>query len=365
MGDALTRYELLTWRNIALATRSDLWFGLSVLTVILAAAVSIYQLDGWLVSRPIVATICAIVIGFGLYGMFYYAPNGHQRANLISGPLYPWAGFGPDLENWCRLRALTLTMASLALISVPVGMAHIWHVPALLVMAGLGAIVRYICLPFLDGGTRGRLPFRLPTVRLTRPTIIPVSLWIGGTVAMRRKIGPIPALYAILLFWCLSALACGLSASNNNDNRISIIGVNIAGLLCGIALTWPDLGLLRFLAFQPAKASRILVALTALRICLAGVMSLLAGVIAGLSAVPALLSFCFVFTTLLIWLALLHAYGLTKSEGGAVGFAIRDVVLGILVKTAFLSSGLALAWIGGIILFNYLKLDRRRWREPG
>ncbi|WP_162148917.1 hypothetical protein [Asticcacaulis sp. AC466] len=365
MGGALTRYELLTWRNIALATGSDLWFGLSILTVILAASVGIYQLDGWLVAHPIVATICAIVVGFGLYGTFYHAPDASQRANLLSGPLYPWIGFGQDLENWCRLRALTLTIGSLVLISVPVGMAHIRHVPALLVLAGLGTIIRYSCLLFQNDRTRRKLSFRLPKVRPARPKIIPVSLWIGGMLAMRRKIGPIPALYAIPLLWALCAFASRLSASNNNDIRISLIGVSVAGLLCGVALTWPDLGLLRFLSFQPAKASRILMALTALRICLAAVMSLLAGFVAGLSAVLAILSFGVVLAALLVWLALLHAYGMTRSEGGAVGFAIRDLILGALIKAAFLSSSLALAWLIGTIFFNYLKLDRRRWKEPG
>lgn len=182
--------------------------------------------------------------------------------------------------------------------------------------------------------------------------------------AMRRKVGPFPTLWLIMIVWGIAGAAAGLAARNNEDNYLGVFVLIVAGMICGGILTWPDLSLVRFLAYSAAKTRRVIVATSAPRLVLSGLMALVAGGLAGLQIVLTLMSFGLVMVCLSVWLLLLITFGMTKTESGAIGFAVTEVFVAILLSSFFQSAIVAAPWLVGRAAFNYRRANRRRWREP-
>lgn len=137
LGGVLTRAELLAWRNIALKIGRDVRFLLSVLIVVLTAAVSIYSMAGQVSTLHWAAATVPCLAGFSLYKGLYFAPGSVRRLAVQSGPFHPWTAFATQFERWCRLRAIILTGLCLCLLSLPVAMAR---PDAALLFFGLGAL---------------------------------------------------------------------------------------------------------------------------------------------------------------------------------------------------------------------------------
>jgi hypothetical protein len=186
----------------------------------------------------------------------------------------------------------------------------------------------------------------------------------GWAIALRRKAGPVPVAVIILGFWLIGAAGAGLALRNNADTHVGFVAISLINLAGAVALTWPDMVLVRFLAFKPLKASAIIYVLIVPAVVVSMVISFLSALCIGLSLNLAIVSTSITFGILLVWLAHLIYYGMTKSAGGAVGFALRDLVLAALIRSLFLSDIVAVVWLIANIFFNYTRLEQRRWREP-
>lgn len=362
---SLARLEGVSLRGWLTAAQNDLRFAAALIIIVIFGVLVAYQTADRFGGVPWAGPGLATLTGFLLYRLFWLAPGSPGHSALLTGPFQPWTSFGEGLRQWIVMRASAMTITSLLVLSLPVACARPVYAPAFIGCGILGASLRAVMVlrPALTKPKRLLLLLFLPKLRLAQPSWLSRSLWIVLSNALRRKIGPFPRWLPVVTLWGLSALIANLTARNNHDPYVGFAVVSLAGLACAIALSWPDLPLLRFLSHQPIPVRRLVITLYAPTATFIACAALAAAVIAGLSVALAVASTAFVVGLTVVWLGLLLPYGMMQSPHGAPGFALRDIGIAIAVKFAFQFGILAVGWLIWRIAANIRSVHQKRWRE--
>ncbi|CAL4868722.1 hypothetical protein MMA231_03011 [Asticcacaulis sp. MM231] len=361
--EILTRSELVAWRNIALViVRDKIFVGLVVFVAVIAV-LAVYQIGKSASSMPIKASVGAILVGFGLFHLSYCTPHSSRRISLMSGPFHSRTSFGPELEHWCRLRAGAISFICLALLSMTIALGNPMIAVLFFLLGLFGAVLRFCGILAISGHRLPRWRLRPMKFVATRPEFLPKSWWLSLTTALRRKGKTAPEPYVIAAAWLLGGASAGLASRNNADSHLGFIILITVSLLCGAILSWPDISLLRFVSYCGAKTHRIALTIGLPRLALSLTVGLVAILVSALPVSLQLISFGLITVSLTFWVFLIISYGMTKSPGGALLFAVCDLVIAALINAVFLTGIPSALWLAGKIGFNYHRIDRNRWRE--
>lgn len=360
---ALTRMEGLEARRWLREVCRDPRFCLSLLVIgafIVAAVVNVAKVAA---TFPPAGLALATVTGFAIYRASFIAPGSARRGDLETGILHPWIAFGPALKRWVHGRAAVLTIFVCALLTVIVGLSRpdlAW--PGILGMAGGAALAAATA-----GLTFRRRPrvatSRLPW-RLSRRMPMPPSVRLSLAVTFRRRIGAVPVWLLNIGLWALATPASALATHNNPGAPIGLGMITGVGLICGLGLAWPNLRLVRFLAFHPVPLRRIAARLCGPQVGLVAVLAVMAAIGGGQPAGLAVASAAVVVVGVCVWLVLLVPYAMTRSVGAAPMMAGSELFVAAVVKFAFQFGAVAMGWLIFRAIGNIRAVRRNRWREP-
>jgi hypothetical protein len=305
-------------------------FCLSLLVIgafIVAAVVNVAKVAA---AFPLAGLALATVAGFAIYRASFIAPGSARRRDLETGILHPWIAFGPALKRWVLGRAAVLTIFVCALLTVIIGVARpdlAW--PGILGMAGGAAVA---------AATAG--------------------------LTFRRRIGAVPVWLLNIGLWALATPASALATHNNPGAPIGLGMITGVGLICGLGLAWPNLRLVRFLAFHPVPLRRIAARLCGPQVGLVAVLAVMAAIGGGQPVGLALASAAIVVAGVCVWLVLLVPYAMTRSVGAAPMMAGSELFVAAVVKFAFQFGAIAMGWLIFRAIGNIRAIRRNRWREP-
>lgn len=360
---ALTRLEGLALRGWLSEVRKDIRFAGSILVIFGFAIAAIVKATSMLSAMPLAGIAAALVAGLVVFRSSYISPGSPRWRQLSAGILHPWTAFGPALGQWVFWRAAVLSLITIVAITAIVLVTN-WHVAlaclaAMSTGAVLGAATTCLSFPVTFKIARLRLAPRLGR-RLNLPPAVQVSL----AATFRRKAGIVPVWMLTGGLWALATPASALADHNNPEMPIGFAIITITGLVCAIAFAWPNLRLVRFLAFQPIPVRRIITAVCGPQVMLAGLLAVIAAFGAGQPIPMALVSAAVVVGGLCFWLNLLIPYAMTRSVGMAPVMAMSELFVAAIVKFALQFGMLAAGWLIVRSVANMRAINRKRWKEP-
>jgi hypothetical protein len=358
----LTRLECLVLRGWLNAARRDIRFGLSIVVIagfVIAAVVRAVRL---IAIKPDIGLVLAGVAGFALFHLSFIAPESSRWRQLRTGVLQPWTAFGPVLNRFVHLRAAALTLMIVSATTIIAAVTHPRLAVACFACMAAGAMLAMATTAL---GLRSR--FRLPRLRLPRPNMrlrLPPAVRMSLAATFRRKLGIIPVWLLSGGLWALATPASALAQHNNPGTTVGFGMITVIGLICAIALAWPNLRLVRFLAFQPIPLYRIAARISGPQVALVALLAVAAGFGAAQPLPLALTSAAVVVGGVCLWLVLLIPYAMTRSVHAAPGMAGGELVVAAIVKFAFQFGLIAVGWLIVRAIANIRAVSRNRWRDP-
>lgn len=352
----LTRLEALALRGWLMAAVRSPRFGLSVLVITVFAVVGVVRAASLMAAMPKVGLVAAAGAGFAVFRSAFIAPGSPRWRALRAGVLHPWIAFGPALGRWVWLRAGFMTFAAC------LGVALIF------LLTRPGQVL--LCLPgMMAGAIVAAATVRIPMPRLRFAPIrlrtnLPLALRVSLTGTLRRKAGFVPVWLLSGGLWALASPASALASHNNPGTHVGFGMITVVGLVCGLALAWPNLRLIRFLAFQPIPLRRIVAPLCGPQVGLVALLAVAAAFGAGEPFGMAMISATVVTAGVCVWLVLLIPYAMTRSVAAAPGMAAGELFVAVIVKFSFQFGIIAAGWLVFRSIANLRAVRRNRWKEP-
>ncbi len=358
----LTRLEALVLRGWLNAARRDIRFGLSIVVIagfVVAAVVRAVRL---IAMKPDIGLVLAGAAGFAIFHLSFIGPGSARWRQLRTGILQPWTAFGPALNRFVHLRAAALTLVAISAVTIVAAVTRpdlaLPCFASMFTGAALAALTTAL-------GLRGR--FRLPRLRLPRPTMrlrLPTAVRVSLATTFRRKLGIMPVWLLSGGLWALATPASALAQHNNPGTTVGFGMITVIGLICAIALAWPNLRLVRFLAFQPIPFHRIAARISGPQVALVALLALAASFGAAQPVPMALTSAAVVVGGVCLWLVLLIPYAMTRSVQAAPAMAGGELIVAAIVKFAFQFGLIAVGWLIVRAIANIRAVPRNRWRDP-
>lgn len=359
----LTRLEFLGWRGWLSEARRDIRFALAAAVIAGFALMGVHQAVDIVGRAPTVAGVVAVFVGSSLFRSFYIVPGSPRFHRLQAGILQPWTAFGPLLKRWSLGRASLLTLTSLLVLSGIIASADATRTLPFLALAGTGAILRALIITRFAATVRRT--WRLPKLHMSWPQRLPLAMQISLNSTFRRKAGALPVWLLCAGIWTLGTPASAMALHNSGDPHIGFAAITLVGLVGGLTFSWPNIPLLRFLAFQPIPPRRLIIATCASQVMLSLTTATFAAFCIGQPFGLAITSTAIVACGIGFWLALLIPYALTQSVSGAPAYALRDIAIAGVIKFSPLQFGfLAVGWLLFRIYTNVRAIAHKRWREP-
>jgi hypothetical protein len=359
----LARLEWLTLRGWVTEMRRDPRFALSILIITVFSVVCVATTAGRADKQPWVCLALAVVTGFSAFRSGFIAPGSAQWQQLRTGVLQPWTGFGQTLKRWVYLRAAAVTTVLILGITAIVALTQPGRILACLGALGLGAGMAAATANLIP-----HRPFHLPALRLPTgvqfPLAVPVTVRVSLNTTFRRKVGFAPMWLLTGGLWALATPASALATHNNPGAHVGFAMITVAGLICALVFSWPNLRLIRFLAFQPIAMRRIVGPLCGPQVGIVALAAIAAAFGAGQPFGLALVSAAVVAGATCLWLALLVPYAMTRSVHAAPAMALCEVGIALIVKFTFQFGVLAVGWLIFRITRNNRIVARHRWKEP-
>jgi len=359
----LTRLEGLEARRWLREVYRDPRFCLSLLVIgafIVTAVVNVARLAA---TFPMAGLVLAVVAGFLTYRASFIAPGSLRRRDIETGILHPWVAFGPAFNRWARARAALVTIAVCAGLALVVLVVRSHLALPCVVGIGLGAGFAAVTTGFPLRRGLNLPPLQLPGA-LSRRMPMPPSVRMSLAGAFRRKVGAVPVSLLNIGLWAFATPASALATHNNPGAHIGFAMITGVGLICGLALAWPNLRLVRFLAFQPILLRRIVARLCGPQVGLVALLALAAAFGGGQPLGLALVSAAVVVGGVCVWLVLLVPYAMTRTVGAAPMMAVSELIVAATVKFALQFGLVAVGWLIFRAIGNILAVGRNRWREP-
>jgi hypothetical protein len=359
----LTRLEGLGLRRWLYEAARDWRFALSIVVLAGLGLAGLNKMVALMTARPGTGPILAAGFGFAVFRLAFIAPGSSRWRQLRSGVLHPWTAFGPALRRWVHARAAVITLGVCLMFIATVLAIR----PAAALACGTGMGVGAA----LAAATSALRPFRGVSFTPVRPRLnlnlfsaMPPSVRAPLADTFRRKVGAIPVWLLSCGLWTLATPASALATHNTPGAPIGFGLITATGLICGLTLAWPNLRLIRFLAFHPIPMRRIVAPLCGPQVGLVAVLALAAAIGAGQPFGLAAASAAVVTGGVCLWLVLLVPYAMTRSPGGAVAMAACELVVAVIVKFALQFGVVAAGWLIARAIVNIRAVSRNRWREP-
>lgn len=356
------RLEGLVLRGWLNAARRDMRFGLSILVIagfVVAAVVRAVRL---VALKPDIGLVLAGVAGFVIFHLSFIAPGSARWRHLQTSALHPWTAFGPALNRFVHLRAAAVTLIIILATTIVAAVTH-----ARLALPCFAGMVAGVMLAAVTTAFGLRRRFRLPRLRLPRPHLrlrLPPAVRVSLAGTFRRKLGIMPVWLLSGGAWALATPASALAEHNNPGTTVGFGMITVIGLICALVLAWPNLRLVRILAFQPIPLHRIAIHLSGPQVALVALLAIAAGFGAAQPLPLALTSAAVVVAGVCLWLVLLIPYAMTRSVHAAPGMAGGELVVAGIVKFAFQFGIVAVGWLIVRAIANIRAVPRNRWRDP-